>query len=69
MIDNLKAASDVDFDKAYLHQQVAAHQEALSLHKGFAEHGDNAVLKDMAAKTAPVVEMHLDHLKQIKATN
>ena len=59
MLDNLKAAGDSDFDLAYLHQQLAAHLEALTLMKGFQNHGDNAALKTVAAGAAPIVEHHL----------
>jgi putative membrane protein len=65
MLQNLRAAGDSDFDLAYLHQQAAAHLEALTLHKGYADHGDNDALKAAAGKTAPKVQMHLDHLKMI----
>lgn len=65
MLNNLKAAGDADFDLAYLHQQAAAHLEALTLHGGYADRGDNAVLKAAAAKTKPVVESHIAELKKI----
>ena len=65
MVNNLKAAGDADFDMAYLHQQAAAHLEALTLHGGYADRGDNAVLKAAAAKTKPVVESHIAELKKI----
>jgi putative membrane protein len=65
MLDNLRAAGDADFDLAYLHQQLAAHLEALTLHKGYSSAGDNADLKAVAGKIVPVVQMHLDHIKQI----
>lgn len=65
MLDNLRAAGDADFDLAYLHQQLAAHLEALTLHKGYAAAGDNAELKALAAKTAPVIQKHIDRLRQI----
>ena len=45
MIDNLQAASADTFDLAYLHQQLAAHLEALTLHSEYAEAGDSEVLK------------------------
>ena len=45
--------------------QVAAHLEALTLHGGYADRGDNAALKAAAAKTKPVVQSHLDELKKI----
>jgi len=66
-IDNLKSASDADFDKTYVSQQVAAHDEALTLMTGYAKDGSNAGLKDAAAKTAPKVQMHLDKIKAMQA--
>ena len=65
MLDDLKAAGDADFDLAYLHQQLAAHIEALELHSGYADHGDNPTLKAAAAKIVPVVQHHLDEVKRI----
>ena len=43
----------------------AAHLEALTLHSGYADHGDNAALKAAAAKTKPIVQSHIDELKKI----
>jgi putative membrane protein len=65
-IDNLKTASDADFDKVYVDQQVAAHKEALDLMSGYAKDGSDAGLKDAAAKTAPKVQMHLDKITGIQ---
>jgi putative membrane protein len=65
MLQNLRAAGDSDFDLAYLHQQLAAHLDALTLHSGYADHGDNPVLKAAAAKTKPVVQAHIDQVKKI----
>jgi putative membrane protein len=67
LIDNLKTATETDFDRVYVDQQVAAHQEALTLHSGYAANGDDAGLKAFAAKTAPVVQMHLDKANGMKA--
>jgi putative membrane protein len=65
MLDNLKASSGAEFDKRYVAQQVAAHEEALALMQGYAAHGDNAALQAAAAKTAPLVQSHLDMAKQL----
>ena len=65
MIGNLNAAAPADFDKTYMDQQVAAHGEALTLFKGFADHGDNDALKAFAVKTAPTIQAHLDMAKRI----
>jgi putative membrane protein len=65
MLQNLRAAGDTDFDLAYLHQQLAAHLEALTLHSGYADQGDNAALKAVAAKVKPVVEHHIAEIRRI----
>ena len=65
MINNLKAAGDADFDGAYLHQQLAAHLEALALHKAFSAKTDVAPLKAAADATAPKVQAHLDMVRKI----
>ena len=66
-VDNLNKASDADFDKTYIDQQVAAHEEALSLLQGYAKDGSDAGLKDAAGKTVPMVQAHLDKAKSIQA--
>ncbi|HYE42428.1 MAG TPA: DUF4142 domain-containing protein [Caulobacteraceae bacterium] len=48
------------FDRMYMDMQVMAHQEALALHSTYAARGDNPSLKAAAAKTAPIVQSHLD---------
>ena len=66
-LDNLKGAPDADFDKTYIDQQVAGHQEALDLMKGYADKGSDPGLKGGAAKAVPKVQMHLDKAKAIQA--
>jgi putative membrane protein len=66
LIDNLRAASGADFDRAYMDQQVAAHEEALRLLNGYAQDGENAGLKAFAAKTAPIVQGHLDKARGLQ---
>lgn len=68
MMDNLRAASAADFDKTYLDQQTMAHQEAVTLHSGFAEDGDNAQLKQFATATTPKIQHHLDMVKKLDAS-
>lgn len=63
LIDNLNAASLADFDKVYLAQQEAAHNEALTLMQGYADHGDDAGLKAGAAKALPKIQAHLSHVQ------
>ncbi|MGK2912444.1 MAG: DUF4142 domain-containing protein [Sphingobium sp.] len=64
MIDNLTKASDQEFDKEYVGQQAAAHQEALNLQKSYGSRGDDKKLSALAQRTAGVIEQHV---KQIAA--
>jgi putative membrane protein len=65
MIDNLKAASAADFDKTYIDQQTNAHREAITLHSGYAEDGENAPLKQLAAGAVPIIRHHLEMVQQL----
>jgi putative membrane protein len=65
MIADLRAASGPVRDKLYVKQQRMAHQQALALHSGFAQSGDKAALKGVAAATAPVVQHHIEMLQSM----
>jgi putative membrane protein len=55
----LRATPPARFDAAYRREQIAAHQEALALHRGYATAGAAAALKAVAAKAVPIIEHHL----------
>lgn len=59
MIDNLHAASSDTFDAAFLHQQEAAHLEAITLHEGYEARGDIDALQQVAVEASDVIETHL----------
>ena len=61
----LRAATGADFDALYKTQQVAAHEKALAAMKDYAANGDVAELKQFAADTSKVVQMHLDKIKTL----
>jgi putative membrane protein len=65
--DSLSKLSGKDFDKAYVAAMVEGHQKTLALMQGEAADGKDADLKGFAAKTAPVVKMHLDAITKIQA--
>lgn len=70
LIDNLRGATDQDFDRVYLQQQEAAHNETAMLLGDYGRVGDNEALKAWAAKTLPVVQGHqqmVDHLDEANA--
>jgi len=65
--DSLSKLSGKDFDKGYVAAMVEGHQKTLALMKAEATNGKDALLKAFAAKTAPVVQMHLDAIQKIQA--
>lgn len=65
MITELRGKSATEFDTAYLDQQTKAHTESLDLHRAYADAGDTAPLKAFAAKTAPIVQQHIDMAKKL----
>jgi putative membrane protein len=67
LLDNLRAASAADFDKVYIDQQVAAHEEAHNLLAGYAQDGGDAGLKAFATKTAPIVQGHLEKARSMQS--
>lgn len=54
-----------NFDQLYKTQQVAAHEQALTLLRNQSSNGSAASLKAFAAKTAPVVEKHLAEARKL----
>src|SRR3954454_18219313 len=65
-IDQLELATGGAFDSRYIGEQRAAHEQALALLTSYAQDGSAPALKAHAAKIAPVVEMHLEHLKSLR---
>lgn len=64
LLDNLNAATPADFDRVWLTQQVAAHNEALTLLNGFKDHTETPGLAGLAGEVIPKVTMHRDGAQQ-----
>lgn len=65
MIDNLNAATPGDFDKVYLTQQVAAHNETLTLLNGFSGNTEAPALATLARELVAPVTMHRDRAQAL----
>jgi putative membrane protein len=65
LIDNLRSASAENFDRTWVDQQIAAHNEALTLHRGFSD--NESPLAAHARSVIPKIEAHLRQAEQIKA--
>jgi putative membrane protein len=68
MLNRLRAASATDFDMMYRQEQLTAHQEALNLHRTYAEQGDRAALKAVASRAVAPIQMHLTHAQTLPST-
>jgi putative membrane protein len=66
LIGDLDAATPANFDKTYVDQQVAAHQEAANLFENYAKNGDNAGLKNFASAVLPTIRTHLTMAQQMQ---
>lgn len=66
-LDKIKSATGTGADQAYLDAQRTAHDDALALHKGYADKGDTPQLKAAAGEIAPVVEHHIAALAKLSA--
>ena len=65
MLQRLREVPLADFDRAYKAEQIAGHEEALALHRNYADRGDAEPFRALAARTAPIVEMHLGHARSL----
>ena len=68
LIDNLRSAAAADFDKTYVDQQVAAHEEAVTLHRGFSDNSDAPALAEHARTVLPKIEAHLARAKHLQSS-
>ncbi|MBU1385522.1 MAG: DUF4142 domain-containing protein [Alphaproteobacteria bacterium] len=67
LLDNLRSASAENFEMTWIDQQIAAHNEALTLHRGFSDNTDAPQLAEHARSVVPKIEAHLRQAEQIKA--
>ena len=64
-LDDLNKAKPEDFAATYDPMQVSAHKDAVSLFERYSKGGENAKLKDLAGKTLPGIQHHLDMAEKL----
>jgi predicted outer membrane protein len=64
-VDRLSGLSGDAFDASFLPEQVAAHEEAVSLFTSYANNGAPGALKDFASKTLPTLQGHLEQVQKV----
>jgi putative membrane protein len=66
MISKLNDLHGANFDQQYRSDQISAHKDAVSLFQRYGKSGEDAGLKDWAAKTAPALERHLEMAQDLQ---
>ncbi len=66
-IDQLRGLTGAEFDRAYVSQQLASHEEALKVQADYAKGGSDPKLRQVAAGTVPIVQGHLRTLRTLQA--
>jgi putative membrane protein len=66
VLDQLRRATDADFDHLYLSGQVAAHEEALKLYEHYAPTAEEASLRAIAEAGQPMVQHHLEQARSLQ---
>lgn len=67
MVTALQGKTGADFDKAYVADQIQAHEETATLLDTYEASGDDAKLKSWAKATLPAVNMHLKKVKAMSS--
>ena len=65
-VDSLSAKNGADFDKAYMKNQLHAHEETVKLFKKESEDGKDADVVAFANKYLPILTGHCEKAKSIK---
>ncbi len=65
-VDALAALQGEEFDKQWVSEQIAVHQQTLSDLNAYLAQGDSKVLKDWGSRATGVVQKHLNELNQLK---
>lgn len=61
----LQSASGAAFENQFRAAQIDGHKQAVKLYQDYAATGDNADLKQFAAKTLPTLKEHLQHAQNL----
>lgn len=69
LIDNLRGATDQDFDRVFLQQQEAAHNETAALLSTYQQADGPAELKSWAVETLPRIQAHKAHIDRLDEAN
>ena len=66
LVDDLEGMDAEDFDERYLTQQRIAHAEAMTLFKTYHNTGTDDGMRSLIDSALPILEAHLDMLRQLE---
>jgi putative membrane protein len=66
--ERLSKLSGADFDRAYAQDMVKDHQQDLRDFQREADHGNDDVIRGVAAETVPMIQQHLEQAKEMFKT-
>jgi len=70
MRDSLAKLKGADYDKAYVDNEVAVHEQVLNaLDQQLIPNAQNAELKTLLERVRPTIQSHLDHAKQLQSAS
>jgi putative membrane protein len=67
-MEKMSSMSGMELDMAYVKMMVKDHEKAVALYQKEADSGRDAEAKTFAAKTLPVVQMHLDMSRKLMSS-
>lgn len=65
MLDTLKETARPGFDAAYKRGQIAAHEEALKVHRAYSARGSDPALRAIAQRAIPAIQRHLEAAQKL----
>lgn len=65
MLNQLASTSGAQFDRLYGQYQRTGHQEALALHKNYAQAGSDPSLRQFATSVVPHIEQHIAEARRL----
>jgi len=66
MLNELNGVKGANFDRLYVHDQVAAHKEAVNLFRNYSRNGDNDAIKNFAIQNLPTLEHHQSDVMELR---
>ena len=68
MFNQLIVLQGAAFDRAFVRDQIKAHEQAVELLEGYSKRGDNNALKQLASTLLPTIKEHLQLAEGLRSS-